>query len=117
MQLHPRPLAQHSFWNLPLRMDKMPSDLNESLFGDLVIYKGDANYRRLLEDRPYEIDRPFSECVGDLRSMVSTLALRCLKAELGCGMDKRKCEEVDDEEWMTNGKCGVVQFLEYEQVR
>ena len=100
------------FWNLPLRMDKAPKHLREDLDGRLVIYKGDANYRRLIEDRPFALDKPLRECVGDLASQCHVLALRCLKAELGCGMNMERVSAAKRTEgWRTCGKFGVVQFL------
>lgn len=41
-------------------------------------------------------------------------ALRTLKAELGCGMDADQVERAKklDDQWLTNGRFGVVQFSE-----
>ena len=41
-------------------------------------------------------------------------ALRTLKAELGCGMDAEQVERAKslDDQWLVNGRFGVVQFSE-----
>jgi len=95
-------------------MDASPPALSKTLSeGKLVIFKGDANYRRILEDRNYTHDRPFKECVGSLNEQYNVLALRCLKAELGAGMNRDKIKRAREkrDDWLTAGEFGVIQFL------
>lgn len=47
---------------------------------------GDANYRRLLGDRVWALDTPFAEVAAYFPAPL--LALRTLKAELGCGISQ-----------------------------
>lgn len=91
------------FWDLP---SKTREDVKTS---DLVIIKGDANYRRLLNDCLWELDTPFEDVSAYFPAPI--LALRTLKAELGCGIpaERRAKVEVEDN-WMVTGKYGVVQY-------
>jgi len=91
-------------WNLP-------TDLQEQLSGaDLLISKGDANYRRLLGDLQWDFTIPFHQVVDYLP--VPLAALRTLKAELAVGLDLDQVREVynQDPNWLTDGKWGVVHF-------
>uniref|UniRef100_A0A0G4H227 Sugar phosphate phosphatase n=1 Tax=Chromera velia CCMP2878 TaxID=1169474 RepID=A0A0G4H227_9ALVE len=96
-------------WEMARRHEKLERDLKEN--SDLCIVKGDANYRRLLGDRQWELSIPFSEVCGYWPCPL--LALRTLKAEMGVGMDwslMAKASKEFPNEWMINGHFGVVQF-------
>ncbi|CAM9859579.1 unnamed protein product, partial [Heterosigma akashiwo] len=67
------------FWEMP---DSLRNDLNEN--SSLVFVKGDANYRRLLGDRHWPLDTPFSDVCNYFPTKVC--ALRTLKGEVGCGL-------------------------------
>lgn len=56
-----------------------PKDLRDE--SALVFLKGDANYRRLIGDRLWPTDTPFSDVAGYFPAKLC--ALRTLKAELG----------------------------------
>lgn len=101
-------LQTHPFWTSPLPLWQFPEELLESL-GDtqLLISKGDANYRRLLGDRHWQIDLPFSSVVGYMPFGV--LALRTLKSEIAVGIDSMRIP-ANDPEWMINGRWGLIQF-------
>jgi Damage-control phosphatase ARMT1-like domain len=73
--------------------------------------KGDANYRRLLGDRKWDFTAPFTDVVG-VYFPCPVCALRTLKAELGCGMDADQVEKAKslDDNWLVNGRFGVVHF-------
>jgi hypothetical protein len=99
------------FWNSPLPMWELPPDLREDLSGaDLLISKGDANYRRLLGDRQWDFTFPFHQVVDYLP--VPVAALRTSKAELAVGLDLDQIREVynQDPNWLVDGKWGVVHF-------
>ena len=78
---------------------------------DLAFVKGDANYRRLLGDLEWDYATPFEDVVGAYFPC-PVVALRTLKAELGCGMDAEQTKRAAqlDKDWMVNGRFGVVQF-------
>jgi hypothetical protein len=101
----------HLFWNSPSPMWEIPDDIRTDLLGsDLLISKGDANYRRLLGDREWDFTVPFHQVVNYLP--VPLLALRTLKCELAVGMNLDQIQQVhnQDQDWMINGKWGVIHF-------
>lgn len=104
---------EHSFWVQGAPMWKMPDALYNDLQQtcDLSVVKGDANYRRLLGDLDWDYAAPFDDVVGAYFPC-PVVALRTLKAELGCGMDPeqtKRAQELDNN-WLVNGRFGVVQF-------
>ncbi len=98
-------------WTSPLRGREFPTAVNAELArADLVISKGDANYRRLLGDRAW----PFTTPVDDVLSYFPAplLALRTLKAEVVAGLSEETVERVQaaDPDWLVNGRWGLIQF-------
>jgi uncharacterized protein with ATP-grasp and redox domains len=99
------------FWTSPLPGWEMPLPLERELSqSNLVISKGDANYRRLLGDRDWPYTTPFSDILAYFPA--SIVALRTIKAEIACGMQPGQVEKVaaQDPQWMIDGRWGVVQF-------
>jgi hypothetical protein len=95
---------------MPYFYTEMPADLRWALGEmDLVIIKGDANYRRLVGDRHWPPTIPF----GDLTAYfpASTVALRTFKSELVVGLSPGQAEQAaaEESEWLVNGKRGVIQ--------
>lgn len=78
----------------------------------VVIFKGDANYRRLLDDRkhlyytgPNDWIAPFWPADGVF------IALRTLKSGVAMGIqyfDMQKAEQESPNDWMTSGKYGQI---------
>jgi hypothetical protein len=98
----------HPFWTSPLPAWEMPADLQQELAGStLLIAKGDANYRRLLGDRHWAQELPFSAVVDYFTCGV--LALRTLKSEIAVGVPAERVP-TGDADWMINGRWGLVQF-------
>lgn len=105
-------LVADIFWNSPLVFWEMPDHLRQEFAkANLIIVKGDANYRRLLGDCHWEFTTPFPEIVSYFPSPV--VALRTMKAELACGLPAGLPEKLtfEDPEWLTNGQRGVIQFV------
>jgi len=77
---------------------------------DLLISKGDANYRRLLGDRAWPFTTPFAEVVSYLPAPL--LALRTAKSEVAAGLTQAQIDALndDDPDWLVNGRWGVAQF-------
>mmetsp|Transcript_45016 Transcript_45016/g.144240 ORF Transcript_45016/g.144240 Transcript_45016/m.144240 type:complete len:458 (+) Transcript_45016:75-1448(+) len=104
--------ADH-FWAMPPAMWEMPEPLYQELASSsaLAVVKGDANYRRVLGDRPWPLDTPFADVASYWPCPV--LCLRTLKAELGCGMAKPLTDRAAaaDPNWLVNGRWGVVQHF------
>lgn len=107
-------LKENLYWAQPQPFWEMPDSIAEELREEssLVFVKGDANYRRLLGDRTWPLDTPFSQVAGYFPAPVC--ALRTLKAELGCGMPPQKTDAAAalDDNWMVNGRFGCVQLFE-----
>lgn len=106
-------LVADIFWNSPLVFWEMPEHLRQKFAkANLIIVKGDANYRRLLGDCHWEFTTPFSEIVSYFPSPL--VALRTMKAELACGLPAGLPEKLtaEDPEWLTNGQRGVIQFVQ-----
>jgi len=106
-------LTRDVYWTGPRLFWELPERWAEERFGGsgTTIFKGDANYRKLVGDRKWqETDRSFGEVMSYFPSPV--LALRTAKAEIVAGVDKAVASvaAAHDEHWMTNGRWGAVQF-------
>jgi uncharacterized protein with ATP-grasp and redox domains len=102
---------EHTFWTSPLALWEMTQDLCDELSkSDLVVFKGDMNYRRLLGDRHWGYEVPFEEVLSYFTAPIT--AVRTLKAEIVCGLKEGQAETtaLKDPEWMVNGQWGVIQF-------
>ncbi|EXJ62906.1 hypothetical protein A1O7_03349 [Cladophialophora yegresii CBS 114405] len=108
-----------SFWRLPAVAPELMEDLKES---ELVVFKGDLNYRKLTGDAAWPATTPFTEAIGPLGpgSGLRVLALRTCKADVVVGLPEGKDEEIRAMEggggdfgarkWAWSGKWAVVQF-------
>lgn len=103
-------LRTHPFWTSALAGWEMPDEVHADLSNSaLVVAKGDANYRRLLGDRHWPLDAPFTDIVSYLK--VPLVALRTYKSEVGCGLQAHQVTALDAKEpdWRTNGRWGIIQ--------
>ncbi|KAF4344367.1 HRT2-high level expression reduced Ty3 transposition [Fusarium beomiforme] len=106
-----------SFWRLPAENPELHQELKEA---ELVIFKGDLNYRKLTADAAWPPTTPFVEALGPLgpSSGVNVLSLRTCKADVVVGLPEGKDEELRQLEggggdsgarkWAWNGKWAVV---------
>jgi len=102
--------SAHWFFVTSLFYFEMPDDLAAELGAtDLVVLKGDANYRRLVGDARWDPVTPLAHAAGYFPAPF--VALRTLKSEvaLGLGVDAVARAQSIDPEWMTSGRWGVVQ--------
>ena len=76
---------------------------------DLVILKGDANYRRLLGDAHWPPTTSFAAVTGYFPAPL--VALRTLKAEIIVGLQPGQVErlQAEDPAWLVNGRRGLIQ--------
>jgi damage-control phosphatase, subfamily III len=103
-----------SYWRLPYTAPGLFEDLKES---ELVVFKGDLNYRKLTADAAWDPTTPFEEAIGPLGkkgSGMRTLALRTCKADVVVGLKPGLDEELKagtvERKWGWSGKYAVVQF-------
>ena len=105
-------LFAHPYWISPLPAWEMPPGLRQELGGaDLLVSKGDANYRRWLGDRHWETTLPVQEIAAYRPAPL--LLIRVLKSELVTGLKPGQAQEMDgrDPRWLFNGGWGVIQFI------
>ena len=101
----------HPFWGGPDTFHAMPGELRNELANvDLVIAKGDLNYRRLVGDCRWPATTPFAELVGYFPTAVA--ALRTLKCEVAAGIDPGRLAELESSgrPWRTGGGYGLIQL-------
>jgi hypothetical protein len=101
----------HEFFCRPECYWMVPSDLRaEFAQADLVIAKGDLNYRRLVGDVECDPTTPFEDACGYFPSRLA--ALRTLKSEVVLGVQPEVVSRLDatGEKWRTDGRAGVIQF-------
>lgn len=105
-------LKDDPFWTSCLMFRRLPPSLREELArAGLVIIKGDANYRRLLDDRHWPHTARLEEIADYFPAPF--LVLRTLKGEIMVGLEPGQAEtlSVEDPTWLINGKRGIVQLV------
>ncbi len=105
-------LKDNPFWTSSLMFrDFAPSLQAELARSDLVILKGDVNYRRLLDDRHWPHTARMEEVAGYFPA--SFLVLRTLKGEIMTGLEPGQAEALaaEDPTWLINGKRGIIQLV------
>ncbi|XP_067938797.1 damage-control phosphatase ARMT1-like isoform X2 [Watersipora subatra] len=105
------------YWTLPhdyaAMREKCPKLYTLLSDSDLLIFKGDLNYRKLLGDREWPCEATFDEALLAFNP-APMLSLRTLKAELCVGLEIGMMEKLtkQDKEWMVSGKYAVIQFTD-----
>ncbi|MBK1986767.1 protein-glutamate O-methyltransferase family protein [Sphaerospermopsis aphanizomenoides BCCUSP55] len=105
-------LTEDYFWTSPLPFWQIPQFLKDELAkSNLIVVKGDANYRRLLGDLHWDFTTKFADIVSYLPTPI--VALRTLKSEVAAGLKADVLEElaIADPKWLTNGEWGVIQLV------
>jgi hypothetical protein len=105
-------LVEDYFWTSPLAFWELPAALTAELAqSNLIVVKGDANYRRLLGDRHWNFTTNFADIVSYLPAPM--VALRTLKSEVAAGLTTDTIAELAkvDPEWLTNGQWGLIQLV------
>jgi uncharacterized protein with ATP-grasp and redox domains len=109
-------LRSHPFWTSWRSFWDMPAAVHDDLAAaDLVVLKGDVNYRRLLDDRhwPHTVRLAAAADAGTRAFPRPFLVLRTLKGEILVGLEPGQAEaiEAEDPTWLINGKRGLVQLV------
>jgi uncharacterized protein with ATP-grasp and redox domains len=100
------------FWTSSLMFRRLPPPLRAELArSDLVILKGDLNYRRLLDDRRWPHTTPLEKIAHYFPAPF--LVLRTLKAELIAGLKPGQAEALSaaDPTWLIDGKRGIIHLM------
>jgi uncharacterized protein with ATP-grasp and redox domains len=105
-------LKDDPFWTTCLMFREMPIVLAAELArADLVILKGDVNYRRLADDAHWPHTTPLEEIAAYFPA--SLVTLRTLKSEIMVGLEPGQAEAIakQDPQWLINGKRGIIQYI------
>lgn len=105
-------LTEDYFWTSPLPFWQIPQSLKNKLAkSNLIVVKGDANYRRLLGDLHWDFTTNFADIVAYLPAPL--VALRTLKSEVAAGLKSEVLEKLttSDPQWLTNGQWGIIQLF------
>ena len=105
------------FWTYPHAYSEMAHAHGDpELYGQLrahtaLVFKGDLNYRKLVQDRNWKKSTPFSDALGGFRP-APLLALRTVKADTVAGVEQSKADWLDANkpDWMETGEFGLIQF-------
>jgi hypothetical protein len=104
-------LESDPFWTSCLMFRQFPPVLRDELaLSDLVVLKGDVNYRRLLDDRHWPHTAPLEEIAAHFPAPF--LVLRTLKGEIQVGLAPGQAEALaaEDPDWLIDGQRGLLQF-------
>jgi len=109
---------EDSFWTFPHPFNMM-ADTDPVLYkelgeADLIIFKGDLNYRKLVGDLNWETSTSLKTALqGFLPSAI--MSLRTAKADVMVGLEPGQAEMVTklDPNWMVTGQWGVIQFASH----
>ncbi|CAO3701622.1 unnamed protein product [Rhizopus stolonifer] len=103
-----------SYWYMKSHAPKLFEDMKQS---DLVIYKGDLNFRKLCFDCNWPITTPFKEAIGPqmANEFTNIVSLRTNKADVLVGLSEEKVKEIEDrkitkQELRFSGKYAVVEY-------
>ena len=99
----------HEVWCSPVTFADLPSGLLDA--HQLVVVKGDLNYRRLVGDLAWDPTTPVRDAAPDLG--VPLVALRTCKSEVVVGLDPPTVTRLDAAEpgWRISGRHGMVQAV------
>jgi hypothetical protein len=106
-------LIDDPFWTGFEMYSSLPDRLFRSLSNSaLIVVKGDANYRRMFEDRYWPTSTPAQMAAAYFPTPF--LLLRTLKSEMVVGLQPGEDERLaaEDRDWMFNGRRGVIHLVQ-----
>lgn len=99
-------------WNMPTPYKSISRkrEIFENA-SDLLIVKGDLNYRRLCGDKTYHYTKKIDKLTDYIKC--PTLVVRCFKSNLVLDYSTKRYKQntIEDRDWRTNGKYGVIKFM------
>ncbi|KAJ7041226.1 DUF89 domain-containing protein [Mycena alexandri] len=98
------------YWDMRLYAPKLWNTLKTS---NLVIFKGDLNYRKLTGDVKWPAWTLFSTALGPLAGAFPLLSLRTNKADVVVGVEREVAERLDGagSKWRVDGRYALISFL------
>ncbi|XP_013787208.1 protein-glutamate O-methyltransferase-like isoform X1 [Limulus polyphemus] len=108
-------IEKEKYWTLPFDYSVM-EEMDPALYAKLsasqvIIFKGDLNYRKLTGDRQWDFETPFQTSLqGFLPAPIC--ALRTLKADTVTGLSPGQGESIAKSfpDWMISGDFGLIQI-------
>ncbi|KAJ3152992.1 hypothetical protein HDU86_005448 [Geranomyces michiganensis] len=101
----------YPFWQLPTAGAELYNDICKS---QLLIFKGDLNYRKCVYDLNWKATTSVEDALGGLCDPRTPplVLLRTCKSDPAVGLRSGQAEELDttDPKWRVNGKWGMLQF-------
>ena len=111
-------LSTDLFWASPYHYSEMSQSLSEELSQyDLIILKGDVDYRRLLSDRHWPYTKSITDIIGYFPT--SLVILQTLKSPIIVNLTKKQVQQFEHEEpdWLINGQRGIIQYIKKNKKR
>lgn len=111
-------IASHKFWTLPnyfWDIDQFPDLYEELKTADVLLFKGDLNYRKLTGDMHWPRTTKFETALQNLSTLgLPIVTLRTCKADVVVGLPEGKEDELKkvDPNWSATGKYAVVSFFQ-----
>jgi hypothetical protein len=105
-------LAPDPFWSSPRFLFEAPPHVASALAAATIgVFKGDANYRRLVGDALWPPTDPLSKACAYLAAPI--VALRTMKSDPVLGLRAGTPERLDAEDphWRVEGRRGVIQAI------
>jgi hypothetical protein len=103
-------LAPDPFWSGPRFLWNAPSHIRGALAeATIALFKGDANYRRVVGDAPWPPETPMADASAYVPC--PALCLRTMKSDSVVGLPPGLAERLDasDPRWRIDGRRGVIQ--------
>lgn len=113
-------IEKELFWTLPHDYSQMPKtdpNLYKKLSNsDLLIFKGDLNYRKLTADRQWEETTAFRTAVTEFLP-TSLVALRSIKSDTVVGIPSGTTDRLDSvsSSWKFSGDYAVIEYAKKEE--
>lgn len=102
-----------SYWFMESHAPELYKEMKEN--SDLVIYKGDLNFRKLVFDCDWPVTTPFKTAIGpSMANFTNIVTLRTNKADPIVGLSEETRKDIESkatrEEWRFSGKYAVVEY-------
>ena len=109
-------LYDDSYWNDTDDFRNMPERIRTVFVeSDLIVFKGDLNYRKLVGDRHWDFSAKTADIISYIKK--NSLIVRILKSEVITGLNAdpknplmNTIPDLHNKTWMYNGEYGIIQL-------